>query len=317
MGGPSAAVVNIEEGCPILLAGGLPSSRDAMGAILGAADVAILDGEIYTLVAGGGASHGNPDQPNGVYRVETDGTATLVADIGQWHRDNPVSAPVGGYEPDANVFSMIAHDGALWFVESNSAYVGTVTSDGTITRIADLSDDNMVPTAITASPDGGIFIGYLTEFPFLDGTSKVSDLAPDGTATDIGTGLSMVTGLAVGDDGTLYAVEIATGDPTGPQDSQFLPMTGRSVRQTSQDSLEPVVICLTLPVSLDTDVAGLLYTSVPAIGADAGTGMVVSFDVSAGGVTDVATSLPMANPCDPLDTSGGTGTPDAAATPVA
>ena len=192
-----------------------------------------------------------------------------------------------------------------------------MTPDGTITRIADLSENNMVPTAFRRRGDGGIFIGNLNEFPFLDGTSKVSDLAPDGTATNIGTGLSMVTGLAVGDDGTVYAVEIATGDPTGPQDPQFLPMTCRSVRQTSQDSLEPVVIGLTLPVSLDTDAAGLLYTSVPAIGADAGTGMFISFDVSAGGVSGVSTSPLTANRCEPLDTNGGTARPDAAATPVA
>lgn len=314
MGGSSAAVVSIADGCPVLVAGGLPSGRDAVGTVLGAADVAILDGEIYVLVAGGGASHGNPDQPNGVYRVEGDGTATLIADLGAWHRDNPVANPVDGYEPDSNAFSMIAHDGALWFVESNSAYVGTITPDGTITRIADLSDDNLVPTAITASPAGGVYIGYLTGFPFLDGTSKVSAVAPDGTVTDIWTGLSMVTGLAVAEDGTLYATEMATGDPASQEEPPFQPQTGRVVMQTSQDSLEPVVTGLNFPISLDMDPDGLLYASLPAIGADDGSGMVVSFDPAAGAID--ASTLPMENPCQPLDTTGGAATPVAPATPI-
>lgn len=314
MGGPSAAIVAIEDRCPVLLAGGLPSGLDATASVLGAADVAILDGETYVLVAGGGASHGNPDQPNGIYRVDDGGAATLVADLGEWHRANPVAATIDGYEPDSNAFAMIAHDGALWFVESNSAYVGTVTPDGTITRIADLSDDNLVPTAITASPSGEIYVGYLTGFPFLDGSSKVSAVASDGSVTDIWTGLSMVTGLAVAEDGTLYATEMATGDPASQAEPPFLPQTGRVVMQTSQDSLEPVVTGLTFPVSLDMAPDGLLYASLPAIGTDDGSGIVIRFDPAAGGVIDGST-LSMGNSCSPLDTTGAAATPVAAATP--
>src|SRR5215212_4140128 len=51
MGGPTASVVRIEAGCPVAVADGLPSTRDAEGSVTGAADVAILGGQLYALVA--------------------------------------------------------------------------------------------------------------------------------------------------------------------------------------------------------------------------------------------------------------------------
>ena len=42
---------------------GLPSAVDAMGADLGVADVAFLNGDLYAVLAGGGCSHGNTDFP--------------------------------------------------------------------------------------------------------------------------------------------------------------------------------------------------------------------------------------------------------------
>ncbi len=81
-GGPSAAVAQIgPDGCPVAVATGLPSSLDLLGGVVGVSDVAILGDQLYALVAGGGGSHGNPDQPAGLYRIQADGSYELVADL--------------------------------------------------------------------------------------------------------------------------------------------------------------------------------------------------------------------------------------------
>ena len=63
-GGTTGAVVSIDDsGCPTALVTGLASSMTATGEVLGAEDVAYLDGDLYIGVDGGGAGHGNADLP--------------------------------------------------------------------------------------------------------------------------------------------------------------------------------------------------------------------------------------------------------------
>ena len=84
-GGLTGAVASIDEGgCPAAIVTELPSGLTATGEVLGAEDVAYLDGELYVGVDGGGPGHGNPDNPSGIYRVADDGTPELVADLSAW-----------------------------------------------------------------------------------------------------------------------------------------------------------------------------------------------------------------------------------------
>src|SRR5829696_1808286 len=68
-GGDTASVVVVRDSAVTTLAAGLPSSvwRD-IDWVWGVMDVAILGDQLYALVGGGGAIHGNPDTPSGVYR---------------------------------------------------------------------------------------------------------------------------------------------------------------------------------------------------------------------------------------------------------
>jgi hypothetical protein len=77
--GPHAGVVRIEDGCPVLVADGLPAYRIVFGAITGVADVADLNGELYALLAGGDTDRG--ETPNGLYRLDGAGGAELLTDI--------------------------------------------------------------------------------------------------------------------------------------------------------------------------------------------------------------------------------------------
>ncbi len=264
-GGPTAALARIEDGCPVAVATGLPSARDALGSVLGVEDVAFLGDQLYVAVDGGGPVHGNPGQPAGVYRINEDGSAEVVADLSTWMRANPVAEMPPDHDPDAGAYRLAADEdaGRLWVVEPNNGQVLTVTPDGTITRIADLSLGSPVPDAIALAPDGGVYVGTLTAVPFPDGGAKVLHVAEDGTVTDAWTGLTTVTDVTVGPDGTLYASELSTGNPGEPP--FLVPGNGQVVRQTGPDSLEVVAAGLMFPVAVEMGPDGSLYVALPRL----------------------------------------------------
>lgn len=307
-GGKTARISWIADGCPATLAKELPSYNTATGEASGVADVAILGDTIYALVTGGGASHGNPDMPAGVYTANGDGTVTLVADLGQWVRDNPVAnVPPADYDPEGSWFDLLAlPDGsALLVVEANSQQLLSVTPDGEVARVADLSGDNQVPTTVAVAPNGEIFVGYLSGAPYPNGAAKVVEIAGDGTATTVWTGLTTVTGLAVEEDGTLLALEMSTGNTDA---APFLvENSGKIVRQTGPDTAEDVATDLNLPTHLTIGPDGAYYVASPAIGADAGTGSIVRIETGGDDPVSAAEAVPAPGAC-------GSATPPASPT---
>lgn len=292
-GGDTAAVVTVRDGAVSTLAEGLPSSvwRDIDWA-WGVMDLAILGDQLYALEGGGGAIHGNPDAPSGVYAVFADGTTSLIADLGTWVDENPVAhEPWEGVPNNGSFFAMVPVGEALWVVESVNGQVLEVTPDGAVTRIADLSEGHPVPSGIAAAPTGGAYVGMLTAAPYPQGAAKVVHVAADGTVEDVWTGLTAVTGVAVGPDGALYAAEIAT--EMTDADPFFGPGSGRIMRQTGPESMEEVAFGLDLPVALRVGPDGALYVAVPAFGANDGTGSIVRLDLS---LTGEAGGVGMATP---------------------
>jgi hypothetical protein len=298
-GGPTAAVAKIENGCPVAVVTGLPSTADSIGSVLGAEGVAILSDHMYVAVDGGGPVHGNPDNPAGIYRVMADGTFQVVADLSTWLRANPVANEPGDYDPDADGYRMIADEAnnMLWVLEPNVGGLLSVTPDGTVTRVADLSQGHPVPSAIVAAPDGGVYIGNLTAAPFPDGTAKVIKVTADGMVSDVWTGLTTVTGLAVASDGTLYALEMSTGNSdTAP----LVPGSGKIVKMTGADSSEEVASGLMFPISLRIGPDGAFYVSMPAVGANDGSGSIVRIESGMETGTPMAGMMQGASNCTPI-----------------
>ncbi|MDQ3694391.1 MAG: ScyD/ScyE family protein [Chloroflexota bacterium] len=274
--GPHAEVVRIEDGCPVVVAGGLPAYPIAFGAPTGVADVAYLDGRLYALLSGGDIDRGGA--PNGLYRLDGAGGVELVANISAFIRDNPVAEKPRDYDTDGQPYALLAMGNAFWVTEGNSNQVLRVGLDGTVGRVADLSQGHPIPTGIAPAPDGGAYVAFFTAAPYTEGSAKVVRVAPDGTVTDVWTSLSLVTALAVGQDDTLYALEMATG--YGDDPDAITPGTGRVVRMTSPDAADPVVTGLALPVAMDVGPDGALYVAGPAFGADEGQGTILRIDRS-------------------------------------
>ena len=279
-GGLTGRVSLIAEGCPTPYADGLASSRSGAGETLGPAAVAQVDRRQLVLVSGGGAAHGNLDQPAGVY-VIANGEAIIAADLGSWVRANPVSNPPGGdLDPDGVFYDMVADPagGAVFVSESNHEQILRVGLDGQISRVVDLSSDDMVPTSLAIASDGTLYVGHLTSAPFTAGTATVIRILPDGTTETVWTGLTMITGLAVGPDDQLYAAQLSEGRDRPPF---FVPGTGRIVRQTGLDSGEEVATQLNLPTAIEFGPDGALYVSLPAVGGESGSGQILRVDTSA------------------------------------
>lgn len=264
--GPTSSVVTVANGCTTPVAEGLGSVlwTDA-GWIWGAMDVAILDDQLYVLLGAGSDMAGN-----GIYRVLADGSVELVVDLGAWLTANPPAFLPPDYDPTGSWFDLESDGEKLWVSEAVGGYLLTVSTDGEVTVMADLSEGHLVPTGVALDGEGGAYVGFETTVPYPDGGSKVVHVAADGTVTDYWTGLTAVTDVVMGPDGVLYAAEMATGNT----DSEpFLtPNSGRVVRMTGPDTLEPVVTDLDAPVYLGFDPAGMLYLTLPAFSADAGVG---------------------------------------------
>lgn len=264
--GPSSSIATVADGCATPFAAGIGSLLwTEPGWIWGAMDVAILNDELYVL-AGAGTDLGG----NGIYRVLADGSLELVADLAAWMQENPPSFIPPDYDPTGSWFDLEAGTDRLWVSEAVGGMLLTVTPDGQIELIADLSEGHLVPTGVALDGEGGAYVGFETTVPYPDGGSKVVHVAADGTVTDYWTGLTVVTDLVMGPDGMLYAAEMATGNT---QTEPYLtPGSGRVVRMTGPDTLEPVVTDADGPIYMGFDDAGMLYLTLPAFGPDAGVG---------------------------------------------
>jgi uncharacterized cupredoxin-like copper-binding protein len=284
--GDSGIVARIDHGDPVTDSDDLPSTTVSGERTLGPAAVAFLGDQLYVLEdANAMTFRRNGRQPDGVYRVEADGSLALVADTAAWISANPTVFKPADYNAEGELYGMVAIGNTLWVVESNNGQVLKVSLDGAIERVADLSQNHPLPTGMAPSPNGGVYVGFLTPAPYTDGSAKVVEVTPDGKVADVWTGLTMITAVAVAPDGTLYAAEMATGNVDKPP--YVAPDTGRVVRRTGPDKLEEVATHVNYPVAMAFGPDKALYVAAPALGTIDPDGYILRIDVTAKGPTDV------------------------------
>jgi glucose/arabinose dehydrogenase len=243
-------------------------------------DVAFMGEDLYLLLSGAGPSFLSPSSFSGVYKVNEDASLTLVGDITTWLPQHPPRFVPQDYNQDGSLFDLEATGDSLLLTDAVGGQLLRVTAEGEIGTVLDLSDGHPVPTGIAVDGGGNAYVGFETHGPFGDGQSRIIQVTPDGTVSDVATGLTQVADVTFGPDGLLYAAEMATGfkegDPTMPPDS------GRVVRIERDGSLTPVVTELAYPVQLGFDPDGRLVIATPALGPDRGArdGSLLSVDIS-------------------------------------
>jgi hypothetical protein len=263
----------------------LPSS-EAGGLASGVADVAFIGDTMYAIFAGAGCSHGVPGTPNAVIRINPDHSWTVIADLGAFQRTHPVANPTdpitGDFEPDGTWYSMIAVRGNLYAVEPNHGELDRITTDGSITRLIDISasQGHVVPTVVA---NHGVFqVSNLGRFdPDQLNTQSVFQITPSGQLKVVAAGLSKVLGLVFDGRDRMYVLETSysTTDP-GPE-----PGTGRLIRILPNGKQEILIDSksgvLVVPTGITFGSDGALYISNIGYGAPpVGAGQILKVELT-------------------------------------
>ena len=221
-------------------AGGLPRKAFPGGDIGGPVDVAFAGHTAYvlvTLVSGklGDEPFGDPDAKNGLYRIERDGTNTLVADLGQWSIDNP---PEQAFFVDTGVqFAMQPYRGGFLVTEAHHNRVLWVDRDGSINEVATFG--NVVPTGLERIA-GNVFVSLLGPIPHHPEDGEIVALRGGDQPLEVASGASMLIDVERGPRGRLYGLSQGQWDGVG-EGSRAEPDTGRLVVVGRHGDLTPVV----------------------------------------------------------------------------
>jgi hypothetical protein len=209
----------------------------------GPVDVVFVGRTAYVLVTlVSGVVDGDPDQPfgdpddiNGIYRIERDGSFTVIADIGSWSADNP---------PDTDIFidtgvqyAMERYRGGFLVTDGHHNRVLRVGRNGSINEIATFG--NVVPTGLEVTK-GRVFITQMGPIPHEPEDGKVLLLRRGSDPIEIASGASMLIDVERGPHGKLYAVSQGQWNGVG-EGSPAFPDTGRLLIVKRDGSLKPVV----------------------------------------------------------------------------
>lgn len=240
------------------VADNLPSGVNALGDVLGVADVAFIRNHLYALSSGGGCSHGFADNPAAILRINKDGSSTQVADLSAFQHTHPVANPEpDDFEPDGSWYSMLTVGNLIFAVEPNHGEVDRIHTNGKIGRIMDISAafGHIVPTAL-ATNGIDLFIGNLGTFPITDGSEIIFKVDPRGNYKTVATGFTTILGLAFDSQKQLYVLENTTGGNPFPT-----PGTGRISRVNKNGTADVIATGLNLPTGMTFGPDGNIYVS--------------------------------------------------------
>ncbi len=277
LGGLTARISKVDKsGTRTTVAAGLPSTVDAQHSVSGIAALVFGNGSLYALVDGGGCAHGNANFPASILQVDpSSGRYVQVADLSRFLAANPGQYPSAfAYDPDGSWYSLIADNGRLLAVEANHGEIVSIAPGESPSLLLDISASNghIVPTSIAAFSDD-LYVGSLSIAPFEPQTARVLtvsrasalyDPLPGFTLPNFGfgeyrvagskAGFTTIVGLAIGNDGLLYALELSTG-------GGIKPGTGKVVRVGRDGAIADVVTGLFLPTGMTFGPDGALYIS--------------------------------------------------------
>lgn len=258
----------------------IPSSTTAVAVgsfVSGVADIAFIGNTLYGLLTSAGCSHGVPDFPNGVFKVNREKkTWTLIDNLSAFYKSHPVKNPnPADFEPDGTPYSMISVDNRLFSIEPNHGELDEMFTDGGIKRIIDISafEGHIVPTAMVFH-NGDFYVGNLNTFPIGTGRSDIYKITPGGKISVYATGFSTVLGVLFDEAGGLYVLESTTGKPYPT------PGTGDVIRIDQDGSRMTIASGLNLPTAMTFGPDEALYVSNWGYGGAPGMGQILKFDIT-------------------------------------
>ncbi|CAN5682602.1 hypothetical protein BH10BAC3_BH10BAC3_29850 [soil metagenome] len=239
----------------------LPTSSGTNGDVFGPADVAFIGNTLYVLQGGAGCGHGVPSSTNGIYRINSDGGHTMIADLGTWSVAHPgAHNDEDDYTPEGNWYSMTVAQNNFYALEPNHGNFVKVSLDGNIREVVDISatEGHIVPTAVAYK--GNFYVGDVGVFPST-GISSVFKITPAGTMKKIATGFSAILGLVLDKNSNIYVLEMTAYNPNNPFPTYPTPGEGRIRKINPNGTVEEVASGLNFPTAMAMGPDGNLYVS--------------------------------------------------------
>ncbi len=262
---------------------GLPSLAGDDGAeATGPHDIQFaFDNAWITVGSGGDPALLAPFNQQGIrfgalYRISYTGQVTPVVDIAGFES---TANPDGG-ALDSNAFGLrilsnrgvVADAGANALLQislngaiSPLAVFPTRTAEGPGGEV----EMESVPTSVVEGPDGSLYVGELTGFPFPEGEARVYRVpAAGGTPVVVADGFTNIVDIAIGPDGAAYVLEHDADGILGPETTGRLTKIGLFGTRTELAAGE-----LVAPGALTIGPDNTVYVTTNS--ASAGTGEVV------------------------------------------
>lgn len=238
-------------------AGGLPVPVFDIG-VGGATDVAFLDGVAYVLVNVVGPAFDvlapifmlppgfGGDDAVGIYRIDGPESATLIADLGSYSKNNP---PMTGFFLDHGVqYAMDAFRGGFLVTDGHHNRVLHVTLDGDISEFQVFG--NVVPTGLEVRGNT-VYMAEAGPIPHLPANGKVVTIdAKSRSVNEVASGAPLTVDVEFGLGRSLYALGqgewngVMDGDPADAD-------TGQLLRVNADGSMTVLVDELDRPTSME------------------------------------------------------------------
>jgi hypothetical protein len=283
--GPTGAITRWWKGRQERVVEGLPSHALPNGtSASGPNDISFqgTGGAYVTLGLGGGPAfqdaYGAAGELMGtVIHVATSGQWRMVADIAS----HEFAANPDGRFPDSNPFGILAEPGGRYVADAGANALFRVAPNGAVETVAIFPGvahpgfppgpplAEAVPTTVARGPDGALYVGQLTGFPFASGVASVYRVVPGQAPVVHCTGFTTILDIAFGPEGEMYVVENAQGNVLPP----FPANSGRVLRVEGDCSRSVVYAPLDRPSSVAVGADGAIY--VTNHGISAGTGEVL------------------------------------------
>ena len=266
-------------GTKTVIAKGLPSYSSSEGST-GPEGIVLAGNVLYiTTVAAIGAPEPALPYEGSVLKIDiATGAITKVADlVGFEKANNPEkhqvdSDPYGlAMGPDGMLYAADAGGNDLLKINPGTGAVSLVAVFAGLTvpgfpwppegnpERGGAKELDPVPTGVAVDADGTIYVGLLSGGPFPKGAAKVLKVTPDGKVSDLSTGFTMVTGVAIGPDKKVYVSELTTSLDFSKTPPDIQP--GRVSRVNADGSSTPVITGLNFPNSIAFDKAGNLFVT--------------------------------------------------------
>jgi len=238
--------VDPQTGSTTTFASGLPQGNPGIG-IGGVMDVAFLDETAYALVTLVSPDVGGSNV-DGIYRVDSPSSYTVIADIGQFSMDNP---PDTDYAVPTGVqYAIEAFRDGFLVTDGHHNRVLWVTLDGTVSEL--IAFGNVVPTGLDLHGNT-IFMAEAGAVPHPPEEGKIQSFefkSPYASTTQVASGARLLVDVEFNRGRTLFGLSQGVWNGAG-EGSPAEANTGKLVRVNADGTVTAVADGLDRPTSLE------------------------------------------------------------------